>query len=161
MSFYLKLGVAVNDRPGNRVKRGDITHVHAFDVWEERPMPGQKVAKNNLIIFLRLPDIVRNKIQRLRGLYYFAGVWEDQHDVDNIPSTYIAKRRVSIPFTMIQNRFPALWASVTWSRVVDEDDSYQPWLDEYFTLTSDMKDFLWDKYRNNFLTHQEALDELG
>ena len=166
MSFYLKLGLAVNDQPdgpgGPAIKRGDITHIHPFDVWEERSKGGKATRKHDLIIFLQLPDGARGKVGRLISKYREFGQWDDQAEsLDTVVGNDITKRRISIPFQMIQDRFPTLWASVSWQRVIDQEDDYQPWEDRIFILTADMKDFLWDKLRNAYLTHQQALDNLG
>ena len=155
MSFFLRLSISVkNAENPDGVKAGDIISVHAFDVWDDRPKGGLRTRKESLLMFLQVPDKIRKKVDRLSSGQLFSGIFTDTlgDPWDDPGYLVVAKRRVSIPKAKMEERFPGLMAQVDWSRLRDFDDHYQPFINRLFVMTSTMKNFLWCKFRNAYLT---------
>ena len=155
MSFYLRMSIAVKNSPNpDGVKAGDIISVHAFDDWDARPVGGIKVRKSSLLVFLQVPDKIRNKVNRLHSMQLFSGTFTDTlgDPWDDPGYLVVAKRRINIPKSKMESRWPGLMASVDWQRLRDFDDEYQPFFDRLFVMTATMQDFLWCKFRNTYLT---------
>ena len=139
-----------------RKKRGDIIAIKRYPwAWG----PGE--LREYLIVNLELPNVAASKIHRVISTHLQGGAWQQlppKLSLAKIPTEN--KRVFSIPHTMIQTRFPALYASVDWPRVMDPEDDYQPWLDRVFDLTVSQASFLYSKVKARLLTNADFAEDL-
>ena len=105
----------------------------------------------------------RNKSHKLANNKFLLGGRSPQLDLNgdiDLGEVVQDKRWANIPPQMFQTKYPALFASVDWARVKDEDDEYQPWIngtveDRSFPLTADQSGIIFCKIKNRYMTQSD------